>query len=370
VQQSTQSSLDIKVLGLVALGVALGLALGLLLGRLVWSGNTTLADLPMEDKEEYIVLVGSAYVLDEDLEKAQARLVKLEAPNIELWVVDLTERYIAEGRDEADIVALAALSHGLGVDTPQMVAYLASPTPRPTNTPLPTDTPLPTATPTVTSIPPTATPVPPTATPLPTDTPLPEPTDTPVPATETPQPTATATLPPRPTNTPPPPPPPTNTPKPAGPKWTWNAWLVGPGQDAQRCDAGNLQIRATVVDANGNQLSGVWIHDYYSGENRVTGHKGDDPFWGPGEAEFSYWGGGGGKLCITSGEGGPCESEYTRDMPCSNTPPVEDLFAAGYCDCCEAGATLERCRERINEGTCFKTGNAHYSWRVVFTRAN
>ena len=133
-------------------------------------------------------------------------------------------------------------------------------------------------------------------------------------------------------------------------------------------EARHACIYGSVLYDQPRRIFRMWYNAY--GENRVTGHKGDDPFWGPGEAEFSYWGGGGGKLCITSGEGGPCESEYTRDMPCSNTPPVEDLFAAGYCDCCEAGATLERCRERINNGTCFKTGNAHYSWRVVFKRAN
>jgi hypothetical protein len=60
-------------------------------------------------------------------------------------------------------------------------------------------------------------------------------------------------------------------------------------------------------------------------------------------------------------------SDFTRDMPCYHAPPVEDLFAAGYCDqCCEVGATLERCQQLVNEGKCM--GNGHYSWRVVFRR--
>jgi hypothetical protein len=355
-----------KLVGLAALGLVIGLCFGLLIG---WAlrPSCTIADLPMEDKEEYIVLVGAAYVVDGDLEKAQVRLERLEAPNIKLWIVDLTERYIAEGRDEGDILALAALAHGLDVDTPQMVAYLATSTPQPTSTPPPTATPRPTDTPTATPIPPTPTPtdtaIPFTDTPPPTDTPSPTPTDTLVPPTDTPQPTN----PPQPTNTPQPPPP-TNTPKPQAPQWAYDAWLVGPGQDSQGCDYGNLQIRVTVVNAAGNQISGVWIHDRYSGQYQVTGNV-DSPEWGIGETKFEYGIGGGGSLCVASGEGGTCVSAYTRDMPTYYAPPAEDLHAAGYCDqCCDVGATLERCRQLVDAGQCMGAG--HYSWRVVFKRSN
>ena len=173
------------------------------------------------------------------------------------------------------------------------------------------------------------------------------------------------TSPPAPTNTPVPPP--TNTPKPPAAKWSWDARLVGPGQDAQGCDYGNLQLRVTVVDAGGSQLGGVWVHDRYSQQYQVTGNV-DSPDWGPGETKFEYGGGGGGSLCIAEGEGGGCVSDYTRDMPAYNVPPVEDLHAAGYCEqCCEPGATLERCRELVSAGECM--GNGHYSWRIVFKRS-
>lgn len=370
-EQKNRTGLLIAIVA--ALGLVVGLALGLLVGWVVLPVtyvDTTIADLNVDHQEEYIVLVGSAYALDRDLEKAQARLDLLEAANVPQWVAALADRYIAEGRDEADIRALAELAHGLGLDTAKLAAYLATPTPLPTDTPLPTPTPVPA---TNTPVLPTDTPVPPTDTPLPaTDTAVPvPPTDTPVPPTNTPAPqptdTPAPTSPPKPTNTPKPPPPPTNTPKPPAAAWTIiEQRLVGPGEDAQTCEGGNLQIRATVIDAGGNQIPGVWIHDQYSGMNRATGHKGDDPFWGPGEAQFDYYGGGGGKLCITTGEGGPCESPQTRDMPCWNAPPIDDLFAAGYCECCEAGATKERCQQLMNEGKCL--GPGHYSWRAVFKR--
>ena len=77
-----------------------------------------------------------------------------------------------------------------------------------------------------------------------------------------------------------------------------------------------------------------------------------------------------GSLCVANGQGGSCISDYTRDLPTYYTPPVEDMFAAGYCDqCCDIGIDLEACRQRIAAGTCFASGAGHYSWRVVFTRS-
>lgn len=352
----------------IALSLILGLGIGLVLGWVVVPVkyvDTAIVDLGAQHKEEYISLVASAYACDGNLEKAQTRLDALEAPNISLWIADLIDRYAAEGRDEAEMAPLALLGQALGVSSAQMLAYLPSPTPLPTHTPLPTLTPLPTETPTQT---PTATEeptaIPASATPEPTETSAP--TDTPVPPTRTPAP---PTHTPKPQPTSPPKPQPTNTPKPQpAAKWTIvEQRLVGPGEDAQTCQGGNLQIRATVIDANGVQLPNVWIHDHYSGYNRFTGHKGDDPYWGPGEAQFDYYGHGGGMLCITTGEGGPCESPNTRSMACWDAPPIDDLYAAGYCECCEAGATKERCQQLMNEGKCL--GPGHYSWRVVFRRS-
>ena len=376
-QQSQQKRTGLIVAVLVVLGLTAGVGLGLLMGWVIWPVNyfdTTIADLQVDHKERYIILVGSAYALDHDLEKAQERLDQLEAPNIKQWIAELTDRYIAEGQDEADIGALVELAHGLGVDSPQMVAWLeaiATPMPLPTDTPLPPPTPAPTDTPTdrpTVAIPPTDTPVPETDTPQPqaTDTPLSQRTATPVLPTDTPI-SPTNTPKPKTTNTPKPPPP-TNTPKPPATQWTWTARLVGPGEDSQGCEYGNLQIRITVLDAQGGQIGGVWLHDRYSGQYQVTGNVGS-PDFGPGEAKFEYGIGGGGSLCVASGQGGPCVSDYTRDMPCYYAPPFEDLWAVGYCECCEVGISKERCQEFYNSGAqCMKQAR-HYSWRVVFERS-
>jgi len=372
---------------LVILSLTTGLGLGLVIGWVIMPVkyvDTAFADLRVESKEEYILLVASAYTCDQDLEKARTRLSFLEAPNVNQWVADMVDRYIDEGRDQEDLQALVALAHGLGVDSPRMLAYMATPTPPPTVTLPPTPTPAPSDTPTATPIPSTASPTPepptasptsqpPTATPEqapatsvpPSDTPPPQPTATSVPPTNTP-PSPTNTPKPKPTN----PPKPTNTPKPPAAKWTViEQRLVGPGEDGQGCDYGNLQIRVAVVDAKGNQLGGVWVYDKYSQQYQLTGNI-DSPDWGPGETKFEYGGGGGGSLCIAQGQGGPCVSGWTRDMPCYFLPPFEDLWNAGYCQCEKSEITREECERLINEGKFMATGAGHFSWRVTFQRSH
>jgi hypothetical protein len=125
-------------------------------------------------------------------------------------------------------------------------------------------------------------------------------------------------------------------------------------------------IRVTVLNAAGEQIPGVWIYEHYSNQYRVTGHKGTDPYWGPGEAEFSELDGG--RVCIATGEGGPCESEQTKDLPCHDPPAFPDLWAAGFCECCGDGSlSQEECKRQFDEGTCLGIG--HYSWRVEFKRS-
>ncbi|MFN2183582.1 MAG: hypothetical protein ACK2UU_06300 [Anaerolineae bacterium] len=367
-EQSQRSRTGLIIAVLVILGLTAGAALGLLLGWVVWPVqfvDTSVADLAPEYKEEYVLLVASAYVADEDLEKAQARLALLEVPNINGWLSAQIDKYIAAGRDEADIQALATLADALGVSSPQMLSYLATDTPVPTDTPLPTPTPLPTDTPTATPVPPTATP-----TALPTETP--EPTETAAPPTNTPKPPAPTNTPKPavPTNTPKPPAP-TNTPKPTSPPadlWTWSARLLGPN-DGQQCDGGgNLMIRVTALGAGGYQIPGVWVHDRYSGQYQVTGNI-DSPDFGEGETKFEYGIGGGGSMCVAEGQGGACITGYTRDLPCYSRPPFEDMWAAGYCNCCQPGISKEACQQLYDSKDSCLPEWGHFSWHLVYNRS-
>ena len=346
---------------LLVASLGIGLVGGFLISRGTESQGADIASLSISAKEQFIVLVSTAYAREGDLERAQAQLARLDAPNVKQWLASLTDRYIAEGHDPAEIRALVSLAQALDATSPQISAWLAAAaTPTPTAVP-PTATATHTTAPTASPLPPTS--LPPTATaaiqptePVPTATAIP-PTATAVPPTAAP-PTATAR--PRPTNTPPPPT------EPPTPTWNWTARLVGPGQEGQECDGGGKKlIRVTVLDAAGNQVPSVWVYENYTGLYQVTGHKADDPYWGPGEVEFSALDGG--RVCIASGEGGSCDSDVTRDLPCHDTPPIDDLYAAGYCDCCEAGITKERCQELVESGSCLGAG--WYYWRVEFQRS-
>jgi len=357
----------------VILGLMLGVGLGLLFSRGIkppGQSSKAFASLSTSTKEDYIIMVGAAYSRDHNLERAQAQLARLEAPNINQWIASLIDRSLTGEWDEADTRALMELAHGLGVNSPQVLAYMATLTPPPTGTPRPTQTPAPSDTPTSAPTPvPEEPTLPPTATPQPTDTPQstdtpPSPSDTPIPPTptaapsDTPQPQPTNTSKPQPTKTPKP----TNTP---AAKWSWTARLVGPGQEGQQCADGLKLIRVTVLDAGGDQIPGVWVYEQYSSQYRVSGHKGDDPFWGHGEAEFV--GLDGGQVCIASGEGGACESDLTRTLPCHDPPPFEDMWAAGYCECCRPGITKEDCQALYDVGDCLSI--SHYMWRVEFKRS-
>ena len=196
---------------LAILSLVVGAQLGLQLSKKVKPprvGGVRVASLGVGQKEEVIVLVGATYLQDQDLAKARQRLDQLDAPNVEQWIANLADRYITEGRDDADTRALVGLALGLNVYTPRMAAYLPTPTPRPTSTPLPTPTRPPTRTPTSTPRPtetavmPTDVPPTETAAPTqlpPTDTAEPSPTNTAVPATDTPRPRPTNPPLPRPT---------------------------------------------------------------------------------------------------------------------------------------------------------------------------
>jgi hypothetical protein len=200
--------------GLVLLGLAAAMLFGVMVTRIVGPVGgmaNAPASLAFAEKREVTVLIASAYAWDHDLERAQARLERLDIPNVKLWVASLIDDYVSAGRDDPELGALMQLAHGLGANSPVVLAYVASLTPPPTNTPLPpTDTP----------------------TPQPTDTPTPRPTNTPVTPAEVP-PTETAIAPtealPTETAVPPTEVPPTNTPKPGGrlqSSWLGRAWMA------------------------------------------------------------------------------------------------------------------------------------------------
>jgi hypothetical protein len=352
--------------GLIALGMLIGGAGALLLGWLVWPVeyvDTSFADLKLDYKAEYAVMVGAAYLADDNLDKALDRLEDLDVPNTGQWIADLADRYINEGRADRDIQGLAALAAAYKLDTPRLAAYLATATYTPLPTPMPSDTPTPTYTASPTATPkPTDTPAPVTDTAVPTNTPAP--TDTPTP-TNTPAPTNT---PGSPTDTPRPQP--TNTPRPPTATFTPTP-LPGPdfvvieqrmksvGEDDQHCDRGDHTIYITVIDANGTPLDGIVVHGVYTGYDKVTGEK------GPGRTELPLYHSGEDFIITRDMAGNLYTSQQTRPLR-TDWPTAEDLWNGGYC-ACKPFASFEECAAALDSHS-YLFAYGHYSYVVVFQR--
>jgi hypothetical protein len=107
--------------------------IGLTLGALIGAGIGWLA--PIQDvsagfdklnadyKADYAVMVGAAYAVDGDWDAAQSRLGLLGEPDPARYVVQLAERYIAEGRSLDDIRNLVRMASRFGFLTPPMQPY-------------------------------------------------------------------------------------------------------------------------------------------------------------------------------------------------------------------------------------------------------
>jgi hypothetical protein len=169
----------------VILGIVLGLAYAWLVDPVTYV-DTAPDTLRQDFKEQYCALVAAAFLSNNDLARARARLDLLHDPNIAQALTILAQRALAEGRPEAESHALGLLAVALSqgsipastfipltqpvVQTTTVAAIMATPTPllaeatqTPTpptplvqtpvstlRTPGPTNTPLSTRTPTAT----------------------------------------------------------------------------------------------------------------------------------------------------------------------------------------------------------------------------
>jgi len=352
----------ILVIALLA-GTVVGLLFGALVGWVIWPVQYTdidPVDLRPEHKDDYVVMVSAAYALDSDLEKAEARLAKLEVDDVGQVVADLANRYISIGAGLVDTRNLVQLADALGSSDPAMLDYIATPTP--TFTPTVTNTP--TWTPTSTS----------TATPTPTDTPTsppPTPTFTPQPPTATPTPRPPTPTPRPPTATPVPQQsmaPPVTEPPTAIPTAPPTAGVdfkvvtqrmfsnVENGGDEHGCGY-NHTMYITVRDINGKPLDGIVLKVSWPGGEQeiITGEK------GPGKADFPMYGSYWVKVVRDKSERG-YSSEQTRALD-SYRPTLDDLIAGGYC----LDKTVAECAELRERGPGYLCWG-HYSYEVVFQR--
>ncbi len=116
-----------RVVGWIALGLLIGAVLGLVIGWVVWPIEYVEADpTVLEDSyfDDYVLMIASAYSLDEDLNIAQRRLSSLGLEDLNSWYLSFTVDQILDDTDETDIVFLVKLADGLGLYSPVMEPYL------------------------------------------------------------------------------------------------------------------------------------------------------------------------------------------------------------------------------------------------------
>ena len=113
----------------VVVGVAVGLALGFGIGWGLWPvqyTNTAPSVLRQDYRDDYIVMIATAYEVEGDLEQARERLALLDPEEPAAPVVELAERLVEVGGSTEDIARLADLAWTLGAITPELVPYLES----------------------------------------------------------------------------------------------------------------------------------------------------------------------------------------------------------------------------------------------------
>lgn len=112
-----------------AVGVAVGLALGFAIGWWLWPvqyKNTAPATLRQDYRDDYLVMVATAYEIERDLQQARGRLELLDRQEPAAPVIELAERLIEAGGGGETITCLARLARALGATPPALELYLES----------------------------------------------------------------------------------------------------------------------------------------------------------------------------------------------------------------------------------------------------
>jgi nucleoid-associated protein YgaU len=113
---------------LILAGLAVGVGAGLYIGWVaapVQYVNTEPASLQRAFKDDYVLMIATAYAGDHDLQSARTQLAGLGYNDPAAAVNDAAQRLAATGLPDADQQRLAALAQALGAPA----AATASPTP-------------------------------------------------------------------------------------------------------------------------------------------------------------------------------------------------------------------------------------------------
>jgi hypothetical protein len=117
-----------RFLASLTFGVLAGIALGLLIGWVIAPTeyvNSPMQALAPRHRDDYTVMIAAGFATDGDVTGVVERLRKLGVDNVPQYVQEVTERYITNSRDLADIRLLVMLAEGLGRLTPLMEDFRA-----------------------------------------------------------------------------------------------------------------------------------------------------------------------------------------------------------------------------------------------------
>ncbi|MDX1613748.1 MAG: hypothetical protein R3300_05515 [Candidatus Promineifilaceae bacterium] len=114
---------SILLVGLL-LGLAAGLSYAWLLEPVAYVGAAP-ARLSQSYRQEYLRLVGESYLATGDWPGAQARLSRLDDPNLAQTVAEQLEEALRQGRPATELRSLAVLAGRLGVDSPAVALFAA-----------------------------------------------------------------------------------------------------------------------------------------------------------------------------------------------------------------------------------------------------
>lgn len=123
----------LRALVYAGIGLVVGIGLGLYLGWVAWPAEFTNANpsvLETNHRRDYLLMIADAYAVEGDVAAAQQRLAGMGEGGQEFLMSTLLDM-ILRVEDEGDIRRLARLADDLGLYSPAMEPYLASPEPAP-----------------------------------------------------------------------------------------------------------------------------------------------------------------------------------------------------------------------------------------------
>jgi len=104
-----------------------GLMLGFAIGWWLWPvqyTNTAPDVLRQDYRDDYVVMIATAYEVDGDLEQAREWLTLLDPDEPAAPVVELAQRLVEVGGGAEDIARLVRLAWAVGTLPPELTPYL------------------------------------------------------------------------------------------------------------------------------------------------------------------------------------------------------------------------------------------------------